>query len=154
MTTRRGIRAVLLLAVGLLVIQTGTALAQESSESDWPERKVIVWTNPILFVFTWYMAEIEIGFANNHTFGVSGSFLETETDDPGDPDYEENKYTAGFAFYRYYPTASFKGFFIGGQLGVGDVSTKDNFTDDSGSFLLRGCSSATAGCSGRRSESV
>lgn len=138
MTTRRASRAVLLFVVVLILFQTGTTLAQETAEADLPERTAIVWTNPILFVFTWYMAEVEIRLQQNHTVGIAASFLEVDTGSPGDPDYEETGYSSGNVFYRYYPTASYKGFFIGGQLGIGSVSHKDNTTDESGSFFLAG----------------
>ena len=138
MTVSRAGRSVLLFAVFLIMFQTGAALAQESAEKVLPERKVIVWTNPILLVFTWYMAEVELRLQDNHTIGISGSLLETDNESPGDIDYEETQYAAGFVFYRYYPTASFKGFFIGGQLGSGQIKHKDNFTDESGNFFLAG----------------
>jgi len=131
-------RAVLLLVVVLILSQSSAVLAQETDETVLPERKAIIWTNPILFVFTWYMAEIEVAAGNNATVGVSGSFLDVDTDSPGDPDYEENSYTSVNGFVRYYPTASFKGFFIGAQIGFGSVSVKDNFEDDSGDFFLGG----------------
>jgi hypothetical protein len=131
-------RAVLIVAVALILFQTQAGLAQDKSEEALPERKVIVWTNPILFVFTWYMAEVELALHHNHTVGISGSFLETTDGDSGDPDYEKTQYSAGFLFYRYYPTASFKGFFIGGQLGTGQISYEDNVDDESGNFFLAG----------------
>jgi len=121
-----------------MLFQTGTALAQETDEVVLPERKVIVWTNPILFVFTWYTAEVEIRLQNNHTVGIGGSYLQTEDGDKGETDYEKIKYQSFNVFYRYYPTASFKGFFIGGQLGTTTVGAEDNFTDDSGTAMLAG----------------
>jgi len=138
MTGRLASRTLMLLVAVLILFQTGAALAQETDEVVLPERKVMVWTNPILFVFTWYMAEVEVRLQNNHTVGISGSFLSTENESPGDIDYEETEYSSVNVFYRYYPTASYKGFFIGGQVGSGKISHKDSFTDESGSFFLAG----------------
>jgi hypothetical protein len=128
----------MLIIVVLILFQAGATLAQETAEVVLPERKVIVWTNPILFVFTWYMAEVEVRLQHNHTVGISGSFLQTDNESPGDIDYEETKYSSVNLFYRYYPTASYKGFFIGGQVGSGQISQKTNFTDESGNFFLAG----------------
>lgn len=138
MTESRTVRVVLLFAVVLILFQTGAALAQETDEVVLPERKVIVWTNPILFVFTWYTAEVEIRLRDNHTVGIGGSYLQTDEGEKDDIDYEEIQYQSFNVFYRYYPTASFKGFFIGGQLGTTTVSVKDFETDDSGTAMLAG----------------
>jgi len=126
MTGRLISRTLMLLVVVLILFQTGAVLAQDSDEVVLPERKVMVWTNPILFVFTWYTAEVEIRLKDNHTVGVGGSFWQTDDGDKDDPtsDYEEFQYSTFNVFYRYYPTKSFKGFFIGGQLGRTSVSSE------------------------------
>jgi hypothetical protein len=147
MSTLRQVRAALLVAFLFVGFQAGAAMAQDTEDPIL--RRAIVWTNPILFVFTWYMAEVEIRLVENHTVGVGGSFLQADTDSPGDPDYEENQYFSVNAFYRYYPTASFRGFFIGVQAGAAEVSHKENeldifgmptgaTTDESGSAFSAG----------------
>ena len=123
--------ALCLLVLGLILFQAGVSSAQEAAPVD-PARRVAVWTNPILFVFGWYTGEVEIRLQENHTVGVSGSFLQFEEGDEGDFDYEDNEYRSISAFYRYYPDASFKGFFIGGQIGSVQVDQKttDEFTGE------------------------
>jgi hypothetical protein len=142
-------RAVVLLFLVLVLFQSSAALAQETAEAVPVERKVIVWTNPILFVFTWYSAEVEIRLKDNHTVGIGGSYLQTDDGDKDDPtsDYEELQYSSFNVFYRYYPTKSFKGFFIGGQVGRTSVSSEITeydanlnpvLVDESGSAMLAG----------------
>jgi Protein of unknown function (DUF3575) len=137
----RTARALFLLIPFLIAFQSGVALAQETQQTAQAEpvqRRWVAWTNPILFVFGWYMAEAEIRLQENHTVGVSGSYLQFDTGSKGDPDYEDTEYFSMNVFYRYYPTASFKGFFIGGQLGTTSVTYKDNDEDSSGSAFTAG----------------
>ena len=122
-------RAVFLVFLVLIVFQTGAAPAQTTSQTEPVLRRAIVWTNPVLFVFGWYMGEAEIRLQENHTVGVSGSFVEFQDEKPGEIGYEETQYFSVNAFYRYYPTGSFKGFFIGGQFGNVQVSQKENVED-------------------------
>lgn len=138
MSISKTLRAMSLLSFACILTQTGMAKAQETDEPGLPRRSVVAWTNPILFVFTWYQAEVEIRVQEHGTFGFSGSFLEVSEESAGDPGYEESQYVAGNVFYRYYPTASYEGFFIGGQMGVGQISYKDNIDDESGEFFLAG----------------
>jgi hypothetical protein len=148
MTRSRAGNVMALFALVFILIQTDAALAQETETL--PQRRTVVWVNPILAVFTWYMAEVEIRLQSNHTVGVGGSFLQTEDGEKDDPtqSYEKIQYTSVNAFYRYYPTASFKGFFIGGQLGFASVDreardydfisdTLDS-VDESGTAMLAG----------------
>ncbi len=130
-------RAVFLAVLVLVLFQTGASLAQDttpqaSTPADPPSRRIVAWTNPILLVFGWYMVEGEVRLRENHTVGISGSFLDFKTDDPGDPDYEETEYYSINLFYRYYPKASFKGFFIGVQMGTAEVNQKENVEDNFG----------------------
>lgn len=125
MYSSRAARVVFLFALCLILFQTGAAWAQNTSQAYLPERRVIAWINPILAVFGWYMVEAEIRLAENHAVGVSGSFLQFDTGEEGDLDFEDTEYVSVNVFYRYYPTASFKGFFIGGQLGTVQVDHKE-----------------------------
>jgi hypothetical protein len=121
----------MLLVVALLVVlQPGIALAQETGQADLTPRRVVAWTNPILFVFGWYTGEAEIRLQQNHTVGISGSFVNFQTGDPGDLDYEDTEYASVSFFYRYYPTAAFKGFFIGAQVGNVQVNQKESASTD------------------------
>ncbi len=129
MTTCRSGRAVVLFVLFFIMFQTGAALAQDTSQSDPILRRAIAWTNPILFVFGWYGAELEIRLQENHTVGVTGSFLQLDSEKPGEPGYEDTEYISGSVFYRYYPTASFTGFFIGVQAGTAQVNHKENVED-------------------------
>lgn len=130
-------RAVFLVVLLFIVFQTGAALAQETSQGMPVLRRAIVWTNPILLVFGWFTGEAEIRLQENHTVGVSGSFLEFEDGEPGDLDFEDTEYSSVSVFYRYYPTGSFKGFFLGGQLGSSQVTQKEN-AEDPVTFLPTG----------------
>ena len=138
MNTCRTGRAAFLSVLLLILFQTGAALAQGTAQTDPPERRIIAWTNPVLFVFGWYIFEAESRLEENHTVGISGSFLQFEDGDPGDFEYQEDEYSSVSVFYRYYPTASFEGFFIGAQLGRVEVKSKTNFTDESGSAFSAG----------------
>jgi len=148
MTRCRAAKVAALFALIFVLMQTGAALAQDTEAL--PQRRTVFWVNPILAVFTWYMGEVEIRLQNNHTVGVSGSFLQTDDGEKDDPlsTYEEIKYSSVNVFYRYYPAESFKGFFIGGQFGFADVGRKGRDydfisdtivpVDESGTALLAG----------------
>jgi len=129
MNSLRTGRPIFLIVLFLIMFQSGSALAQATADTEPVLRRAIVWTNPILFVFTWYSAEVEIRLQENHTVGIGGSFLQVNTDSEGDLDYEENEYMSVNVFYRYYPTASFRGFFIGFQGGTATVKHKENVED-------------------------
>ena len=78
------------------------------------------------------MAEAEIRLAENHTVGAGGSFFTFSDGDPGDIGYQDDEYASFNVFYRYYPTASFRGFFIGVQGGTVSVTSKTNDSSPSG----------------------
>ena len=120
------------LLVVLMLVTTVTAFAQES---DPPPRKVVLSTNPILFIFTWYGLELEFAASQRATIGVQGTYFQmddqTEDDDPLDLVYEDT-YTVLNAFIRYYPTASFKGFFIGAKGGIYNIKHESESTKEEG----------------------
>lgn len=138
MNTRRGARTACLFALCLILSSTGAARAQEESPTDASQRRVVAWTNPILLVFTWYTGEAEIRLRENHTIGFSGSFVEFEDGEPSDLFYEKNEYFSVSAFYRYYPTAAFKGFFLGVQVGNTQVDHTDIAESNSGDAFSAG----------------
>lgn len=82
----------------------------------------VVSANPFTLMFKWFNAEYERKFTPNLTWGASGTFFPI-----GDFRYKNAN-----AMLRYYPRAAFSGFFLGGRLGVYDVSAKT--VDASGTF--------------------
>jgi hypothetical protein len=151
MTMYRARGAIFLFALLIILFQTGAALAQETTAVDLEQRRVVVWINPILAMFTWYTAEVEIRLQEHHTVGVAGTFLQTDDGEKDDPlsEYEEIQYTSFNVFYRYYPAESFRGFFLGGQIGSTSVTREGREfdtsfppnvvpVDESGSAMLAG----------------
>ena len=104
------------------------------------DRKFVISTNPILDMFTWYNAELEIAMGGNATVGISGTYLALGDED----DWDEETYMAATLFYRYYPTSSFKGFYFGGRIGFNNVKAQVHDLDtgldeeESGSFFTAG----------------
>jgi hypothetical protein len=124
-------RMVLLAAVAVVVLCAASTVAQEEQETIL--RKHVISTNPILDVFTWYNLEWEMSITQRGTIGLFGSYVTlTDTEDEIDID---TKYISGTLFYRYYPTAAFKGFFIGGRFGYYHVSEDDDIQETSGEFM-------------------
>ena len=103
MTMRRILPAICLAAL-LACLAPAAAMSDEGTE-----RKVAISINPILAMFTWYTGEIEFAVGPTMAAGVSGSYLAFGDEDDGD----EETYANGTVFVRYYPQATFKGFFFG-----------------------------------------
>ena len=122
----------IVLLVILMLVSAVSALAQDN---DLPQRKVVLSTNPILFVFTWYGIELEYAASQRATIGVQGTYFQideqTEDDDPFDIQYDDT-YVAGTAFIRYYPVSAFKGFFIGGRMGMYNITHESDLTKEEG----------------------
>jgi hypothetical protein len=104
------------------------------------DRKFVISTNPILDMFTWYNAELEIAMGSNGTIGVSGTYLNFGDAD----DNDEETYMNATFFYRYYPSSSFEGFYFGGRIGYNQITAQyvdedtDNVEEESGDFLAAG----------------
>lgn len=114
------------------ILIAGSALAQDENL---PQRKAVLSTNPILFVFTWYGLELEFAPSQHTTIGVTGSYFQlkdqTEDDDPFDIKYDDT-YVYGNAFLRYYPVSSFKGFFIGAKMGIYQLTHESESVKEEG----------------------
>jgi hypothetical protein len=127
-------RVTYLISVLVLVFTLAAGPVFAQSE-DLPERKVVLSTNPILFVFTWYGLELEFAPSEHTTIGVTGSYFQmdeqTEDDDPLGIEYDDT-YIAANAFVRYYPVSSFKGFFIGAKLGLYNITHESEFEKEEG----------------------
>lgn len=125
------LRAALLLT--LLVVALGATSALSQGETQPVLRTHVISTNPILDVFTWYNLEWEMRISQRGTIGLFGSYITLEQDiENPDPDEEstfDEKYYSVTAFYRYYPTQAFKGFFIGGRFGYYHVEGREDETD-------------------------
>ncbi len=125
--------ALCMLSVLLVLSSTETRAAEL-------DKKFVVSTNPILDMFTWFNAELEIAMGSNATIGVSGSYLTFGDED----DNDEERYVNATFFFRYYPTSSFEGFYFGGRAGYNQITAQyiDEDTDiveeESGSFLAAG----------------
>lgn len=104
------------------------------------DRKFVISTNPLLAMFTWYNAELEIAMGSNSTVGLSGDYWTIGDSD----DNDETTYMAATFFYRYYPTASFEGFYFGGRIGYNQITAQYVDVDDqtveeeTGDFLAAG----------------
>jgi len=122
----------IVLLVILMFVSAVSALAQDN---DLPQRKAVLSTNPILFVFSWYGLELELAASKRATIGVTGTYFQIdeqkEDDDPFDISYDDT-YLAGNAFVRYYPVSAFKGFFIGAKLGVYNITHESELTKEEG----------------------
>lgn len=84
-------------------------------------RKAVFSINPLLAMFSWYTGELEIALAPTTTAGVAGSYLAFGDEDDGD----EETYTNGSIFLRYYPERSFEGFFFGVRAGYYSVTDQE-----------------------------
>ena len=118
-------KAVIVLFFALLV--SSPAFAQDTRQP--VDHKQMVTANPIGIVFGWFNAEYERKITESTTWGVSASRLTFFDDD--------FTYSNGSALLRYYPQgAALTGFFVGGKLGVHNVSDDSEFRDDeNGTFL-------------------
>lgn len=117
MKVRRSILAISILTVFVLL---NTTIA-EGAEGD-AERKLVISTNPILAMFTWWNGELELKVASNSTIGVAGSYITFG----GDEEDEEEKFISAAAFYRFYPQGdALAGFFFGGRFGYYNVEGWD-----------------------------
>lgn len=130
------------LVIVLMVLLLVPAISASAQDNDPPQRKVVLSTNPILFIFTWYGLELEYAASMRTTIGVQGTYFQIddqeEDGDPLDLVYEDT-YTVGTAFIRYYPTASFKGFFIGAKLGLYNIKHESGTTKEEGTAYGLGC---------------
>lgn len=114
---------VFILAVSFIVAGTAPAWSYD--------RKVVIATNPILDMFTWYNGEIELAVMPTSTVGVAGTYLSLGED------FDEETFTNASIFYRYYPREAFGGFFFGVRGGYYKVTVEDDDpdTEDSGDFF-------------------
>lgn len=118
-------KAAIVLFFALLV--SSPAYAQDTRQP--VDHKQIVTANPIGIVFGWFNAEYERKINETTTWGVSASHLTFFDDD--------FTYSNVSALARYYPQgAALTGFFVGGKMGVHNVSDDSEFRDDeNGTFL-------------------
>ena len=128
------IRRSLLFVLIVLMIPAVVAAQGEGST------KFVINTNPILDMFTWYNAEVEIKVAETSTMGISGSYVtfeQTATDPFSNTEITaDDKYMNIYGFYRYYPTAALKGFFFGGRAGVNLVTANAEVTTTTGQYVF------------------
>lgn len=126
-------RSLFLILVVLMIPAVVTAQGEGST-------KFVINTNPIIDMFTWYNAEVEIKVSDTGTMGVSGSYVTFEfsaTDmTTGTELTADDKYMNLYGFYRYYPTEALKGFFFGGRAGVNLVTANAEATSDTGEFYI------------------
>lgn len=106
------------LLVSFIVAGTTTAWSYD--------RKVVIATNPILDMFTWYNGEVELAVAPTSTVGLAGTYISFGDEDEGD----EETFANASAFYRYYPREAFGGFFFGVRGGYYKVTVQVDQEDD------------------------
>ena len=100
------------------------------------ERKLVVSTNPILDMFTWYNGELELAAGLTSTMGIAGTYITFGNED----DLDEETYANASIFWRYYPREAFGGFYFGVRTGYYKVTADNNVTgeEESGSFFGAG----------------
>jgi hypothetical protein len=127
-------RVVLIAALVLLVVGATGVWSQEEEETI--VRKQVISTNPILDMFVWYNLEWEISVSPNSTIGAFGGYIKLE--DEEDEFTTTDNYYSGTIFYRYYPTASFKGFYLGARFGYYHVEEETADQKSEGDFMGMG----------------
>lgn len=111
--------------VAFMLLNASAAVGQEGKV----ERKVVVSTNPILDMFTWWNGEVEVKIASHSTVGVAGSYISIG----GDDDNEKEEFKSFAGFYRYYPQGdAFAGFFFGARFGIYYVDAWDEDEQERG----------------------
>lgn len=132
----RSLAAVLALCLFVVFI----SLSPTTGRAAELDRKFVISTNPILDMFTWFNAELEIAMGSNGTIGAAGTYLTFGDVD----DNDEETYINTTFFYRYYPTSPFEGFYFGGRIGYNQITAQyedidtDTVEEETGSFLAAG----------------
>ena len=99
------------------------------------ESKVVVSTNPILDMFTWYNGELELAVAPTSTMGIAGTYITFGDED----DFDQETYANASVFWRYYPREAFGGFYFGVRGGYYNVTIDTDIDDEeSGDFFGAG----------------
>ena len=99
------------------------------------ERKVVVSTNPILDMFTWYNGELEIAAAPTSTIGIAGTYITFGDED----DFDRETYANASVFWRYYPREAFGGFYFGVRGGYYKVTADTDLgEEEEGNFFGAG----------------
>lgn len=118
----------------VLIIVSIPALGMAQGQVD---RQAVFSTNPILDMFEWYNAELELKVAPATTIGLSGTYFvfkqeETYYDGMNSATLEvDDQYFSIYGFMRYYMQGeSFKGFYLSGRLGYNKVDANGWVIDD------------------------
>ncbi len=109
--------------IGKLVVLSALVAAlahsQASAQADAAQSprvlRNVISANPFLLIATWFNAEYERLISTGSTVGVRVSTLGLDEGPNGDDDVN---YYSGRAFWRYYPSGAYTGFFFGLGLGV------------------------------------
>jgi len=115
------IKAVLLVALGLILTASGSEAVegQESAMRPPVPHDQVISANPFLLLWEWANVEYERKISPTATWGLAGSWLSL---DGGDESYKSLN-----GFLRYYPQgAALSGFYIGGRMGIHQVSDRDD----------------------------
>ncbi len=114
---RRSLFSAFLLAACLFVAAPGPGYAAEEGAAAPPARLNVISTNPILDMFAWWNVEYERVIMPSGTIGATASYLTLDDD----------SYTSGNVFYRYYPAGiAPEGFFFGARFGMTGVKKEDD----------------------------
>ncbi|MGH7551419.1 MAG: DUF3575 domain-containing protein, partial [Longimicrobiales bacterium] len=95
---------------------TQSSAQEDSARGPVPHRNVLS-ANPFLLIATWFNAEYERAVSNNASLGLRVSTINIGTDVDVDGD-DDADYYSGRAFWRYYPTRAYTGFYFGLDLGI------------------------------------
>jgi len=110
-----------LVLVLLVAFITAGAIPAASYES-----KVVISTNPILDMFTWYNGELELAVAPTSTVGIAGTYISLGDED----DFDRETYANASVFWRYYPREAFGGFYFGVRGGYFKVTADTDLDDE------------------------
>jgi hypothetical protein len=112
----------------LVVLAINAPLKAQELDVGTDSHKVLITTNPFLFLFNWYNIEFEVRVANHSTVGFAGSYVIFEADEDDELDDKET-YMGGSILYRYYAQGHApNGFFLGGRLGVFNIELEEQNT--------------------------
>jgi hypothetical protein len=109
----------------LLIAGVQPAFAQDTGTKTPVEHRQTISTSPIADILGFINGEYQRKVTDGATIGISAGTLEADDD----------RYTNGMIFGRYYPQgAALTGFFIGGRVGVHRISY-DTYTYDPGQMI-------------------
>lgn len=122
-------------SIGLVFALLVAFIAVGTTPASSYESKVVISTNPILDMFTWYNAEVEFAVAPTSTMGIAGTYISFGDKD----DFDRETYANASVFWRYYPREAFGGFYFGARAGYFKVTADTDLgEEEEGNFFGAG----------------